>query len=250
MSGEGYAVPVAQDPTWLTELQAVLLTGDGLGAFLDELAQLTVRALPVHASCGVTLQPNGHVRTVAASDDLAMRVDEIQYETGQGPCLDSLATGVVNHVVDLGAEPRWPMFCTAALGHGVRSSLSTPLNVHGETVGALNLYATDLDAFDAEARSQALIFAGHAAGAVGVALRMAREAQISADLRTALASRAIIDQAMGIIMAQQRCSADEAFAVLRRASQQRNVKIHAIAASIVAGVTGQPPRTTRFSPRS
>jgi GAF domain-containing protein len=248
MSGDGQKAS-AHDPTWLVELQAVLLAVDGLGAFLDELAQLTVRALAIRASCGVTLQPDGRVRTVAASDDLAMQVDEIRYETGQGPCLDSLATGSVNHVVDLGAEARWPMFCTAALRHGVRSCLSTPLVVRGETLGALNLYATVVDAFDAGARAQAQLFAGHAAGAVAVALRLAREAQVSSDLRAALASRAMIDQAVGVIMVQQRCRAGEAFAVLRRASQQRNVKIHAIAASIIEGVSGQPPQATRFRPR-
>jgi GAF domain len=197
MSGDGQKAS-AHDPTWLVELQAVLLAVDGLGAFLDELAQLTVRALAIRASCGVTLQPDGRVRTVAASDDLAMQVDEIRYETGQGPCLDSLATGSVNHVVDLGAEARWPMFCTAALRHGVRSCLSTPLVVRGETLGALNLYATVVDAFDAGARAQAQLFAGHAAGAVAVALRLAREAQVSSDLRAALASRAMIDQAVGV----------------------------------------------------
>jgi GAF domain-containing protein len=234
----------------LAELQAVLLSTDSLDAFLRELAAVTVRVVPGAMACGVTLQPGGQPRTVAASDQLANQVDEIQYGVDDGPCLDAMRTGEVHYIRDLGGEDRWPAFSTAALGYGVRSCLSTPLRVEDVPVGALNLYAATTGAFDETAREQASAFAGYASGAVALALRLARQAQISADLQAALASRAIIDQALGVIMGQQRCTAQDAFAVLRRASQQRNVKIQAIAAAIVEGVSGQPPRSGAFTPRS
>jgi GAF domain-containing protein len=250
MSSADQTVPAAHDPRWLVELQSLLLSTDSLNAFLQELAGVTVRALPMAASCGLTLQPNGRARTVAASDQLASQVDEIQYSVDQGPCLDAMRRGRVNYLPDLGAEDRWPGFSTAALGYGVRSCLSTPLTLLDATVGALNLYATTVDAFDDAARAQAAAFAGYASGAIGLALRLARQTEVSADLQTALSTRAVIDQALGIIMSQQRCTAEEAFAVLRRASQQRNVKIQAIAAGIVEGVTGKPPRRGGFAPRT
>jgi GAF domain-containing protein len=241
--------PGGDSPDWLMELQALLLSTDSVSGFLFELANVTVRTLPVQASCGVTLKANGRTRTAAASDVLASQVDEIQYGADEGPCLEAMNTGSVRDVPDLGAETRWPRFTSAALGYGVRSILSTPLAVTGNAVGALNLYSTEPAAFDAATRAQAAQFAGYAAGAVAVALRLAREAEASADLRAALASRSIIDQAIGIIMGQRRCGAEEAFAVLRQASQQRNVKIHAIAAAIVEGVSGQPPRSSGFNDR-
>jgi GAF domain-containing protein len=249
VSFPGQTVPSGHDPQWLTELQALLLSTDGLESFLDEVAAVAVRALPAAVACGVTLQPDGQPRTVAASGLLASQVDEIQYRVDQGPCLEAMRTGVVLYVADLGGEDRWPAFSTAALGFGARCCLSTPLRVRDVPVGAFNLYATTVDAFDQAARALASTFAGYASGAVALALRLARQAQVSADLRAALASRAVIDQALGVIMGQQRCTAQDAFAVLRHASQQRNVKIQAIAAGIVEGVSGQPPRPGGFSPR-
>ena len=250
MAIDDRTVPAGHDPQWVVELQGVLLSTDGVESFLDELASLTVRALPAAVACGVTLQPNGLARTVAASNVLARQVDEIQYSLNGGPCLDAMRNGDVNYVPDLGREVQWPQFFTAALGYGVGSVLSTPLRVLDRSVGALNLYATTTDAFDSAARERALGFAGHAAGAIALALRMARQVEMSADLREALATRAVIDQAIGIVMGQQHCTPEEAFAVLRRTSQQRNVKVHAIAAGIVEGVSGRPPRPAQFIPRT
>jgi GAF domain-containing protein len=246
---QNQTVPPGPEPHWVVELQGLLLSTEGLDAFLRELAVVTVRALPAAVACGVTLQPDGRPRTVSASGELAMQVDEIQYSVNAGPCLDAMRTGDVHYVRDFGAETRWPQFTTAALGYGVRGCLSTPLQILNGSAGALNVYAATVDAFDTAARDQALAFAEYAAGAVALALRMARQAEVSEDLRTTLASRSIIDQAMGVIMGQQRCTAQEAFAVLRRASQQRNVKIAAIAAGVVEGTTGRPPQPGRFTAR-
>ncbi len=93
------------------------------------------------------------------------------------------------------------------------------------------------------------MFAANAAGAIAVAVRLADQTQMSDDLHGALASRAVIDQATGIIMAQQRCSAAAAFDILRRASQNRNIKVRDLAAEIVNTVGGKPPEPGPFQPR-
>jgi GAF domain-containing protein len=240
------SLPSPEDSAWLVELQSLLLSTTELEDFLNRLATLTVQALPIPTSCGVTLQPNGRALTVAASDSLARSIDEIQYQAGEGPCLESLHTGQVHHISDMSREERWPRFTAHAFAQGVLSSLSVPLIALDGTAGALNLYSTRLDAYDATVRQQAQVFAGYMGGALGIALKLANQAKLSENLRAALASRAVIDQALGIIMAQQRCDAQAAFEILRRASNNRNVKLSAIAAAIVAQISERPPNFEAF----
>jgi GAF domain-containing protein len=211
----------------LAELQALLLESQTLHHFLDRLAQLTAQALPRGSFCGVMLQ----------------------YDLDEGPCLDTLATGKSHYIVDTATETRWPRFCAAAHEQGVRSCLGLPLTGPTGPVGGYNLYSMWRDAFAPDTREQLEVFAGNAAGAVAVAMKLAEQTQMSDDLRDALTSRAVIDQATGIIMAQQRCGAGEAFDILRRASQKRNVKLRELAAEIVSKVSGQPPEPGAFHPR-
>ncbi|MBY3555603.1 GAF and ANTAR domain-containing protein [Modestobacter lapidis] len=201
--------------------------------FLDELVQLAAAG---HRSCGITVRLDDKARTVASSDALAARADEIQYARGEGPCLEAMRTGEVVDVPDLAADDRWDSYRSYALAQGLQSVLSTPMGVNGEHFGALNLYATSPHAFDDTARTAAARWAQQASGAVGVAVRLAERTRYGQQMSEALTSRSVIDQAIGILMAQQRCSADAAFDVLRAASQGRNVKLRTIAADIVEAV--------------
>lgn len=179
-----------------------------------------------------------------------MQVDQLQYDFGEGPCLDTLITGESHYIVDTTTEVRWAGFCRAAHEHGVHSCLSMPLNSPNGLVGCYNLYSLRSDGFAEESRGQLEVFAGNAAGAVAVALKLADQAQLSEDLHQALMSRAVIDRAIGIMMAQQRCDAEAAFDILRRASQNRNLKLRELAAEIVATVSGKPPEPGgTFQPR-
>ena len=192
------------------------------------------------------LQP-GHSREAGSR---ASQVDEIQYGHHDGPCLHSLATGEVVVVDDLAQDDRWGGYQMPALGHGIRSSLSLPLrgDGDGEMIGALNIYATAPGAFGPAEQLVARRFADEASRALALAVRMAERSEMSAHLQNALASRAVIDQALGIVMGQNRCTADEAFEVLRSISQNRNVKLRDIAADMITAVSGQPPTgTPRFS---
>jgi GAF domain-containing protein len=181
------------------------------------------------------------VTTVASSDERASQVDEIQYGYDQGPCLTSLETGEIVLIEDLAEDDRWKAYKMPALAHGVRSSLSLPLGTDGEVIGALNIYATAPHAFGQQEQLAARHFAGEVSRALALAVRMAERAEMSEHLQKALASRAVIDQALGVVMGQNRCTVDEAFEMLRTISQNRNVKIREVAAEIITAVSGQPP---------
>lgn len=224
----------------LTELVG-LLTGMGsVQEFLTELAQVAAAALAV--SCGITMRRDGAVLTVASSDARASAADEAQYDRGEGPCLQALDTGQVVSVPDLLDEQRWDGYPAHALAHGIRSSLSVPMTSAQGTSGALNLYAAAPRVFDSSTTlARATAFAAQGSAVLTVALRQADQVQLTEQLREALGSRSVIDQAIGIIMGQQRCDAPAAFAVLRSASQGRNRKLRDIATDIVTSVSEPPP---------
>jgi GAF domain-containing protein len=222
----------------VAELQQLLLATEDITGFLDQLAALTVKVLPGEVSCGITLRRDHGAFTVASSDSRASQVDEIQYGHDEGPCLRSLATGQVVAVDDLAEDDRWGGYRMPALGHGIRSSLSLPLRTDGEVLGALNIYATTPRAFGPAEQLVARRFADEASRALELTVRMAEGSEMSAQLQAALASRSVIDQAVGIIMGQNRCTVDEAFEVLGSISQNRNVKLRDIAVDMVTSVSG------------
>lgn len=223
------------------ELQELLVAGVEFEQFLHELAVLAVRTIDAEITCGVTLRRHGQPYTAACADERAGWVDEVQYSRGQGPCLHSLSTGEIVSVEDLAADDRWADYRSRALLHGVRSSLSLPLRTAEAVVGALNLYAFTPAAFGPDEREAAERFAAEASRALVLADRQARQVRLVGQLQAAMASRRVIDHAIGIIMAQNRCTADEAFAILRTASQGRNIKLRLVAGDIVTAVTGRPP---------
>ncbi|HEX2296957.1 MAG TPA: GAF and ANTAR domain-containing protein [Pseudonocardiaceae bacterium] len=240
---------LSDGPQWLPQLQTMLLSTGTLHDFLDELARLTVGQLPQGTLCGVTVRLDGRPITLASSDPLAREVDQLQYDHEQGPCLDTLAGGEPNYIPDTATEQRWAPFCRDAHAHHVRSVASLPLNDPQRTVGCYNLYSLHVDGFPESTRRQAEELAGSAAAAVAIAIKLADQVQLAGDLHQALNSRTVIDQATGIFMAQQQCSAAEAFDQLRRASQHRNIKLRDLAAEIVRAVSGEPPQSGTFTPR-
>lgn len=224
------------------DVQSLLLTTESVQTFLDELALLAAHVIDPPASCGITVRRENQPYTVASSDERAVVVDETQYEEAQGPCLQALRTGEVVEVTDQATDERWGGYAAAAAAHGVRCSLSLPLVVEGMTTGALNLYGyVAADAFNGRERQHAEVFAAQASTALTLLLRQAQQAEVSAQLEQALASRSVIDQALGVLMGQQRCSADEAFALLRARSQNSNRKLRDVAGELISGLTGQPP---------
>lgn len=233
--------------TALGELANLMMATPTVSGLLDELCFLAAGVLAPPASCGITMRQDHLPLTVASSDPLAAHMDEVQYGEDQGPCLQTLRTGQVTVVEDLAHEDRWGSYVAHALGYGARSSLSLPLVVNGHSRGAMNIYARLPRAFGAEERQHAEIFATQASAALTVVTRQAQQTQLTDQLREALAARAVIDQALGIVMAQQHCDHDAAFTILRSSSQHQNRKLRDVAAEIVEAITGRPPGTTRFN---
>jgi GAF domain-containing protein len=223
------------------ELQQVLVETGGIEEFLAEVVRLAVAAMPGEVSCGLTVRRHHQPMTVASSDRRANRVDEVQYGYRDGPCLTSLRTGDVVLIENLATDDRWPGYATAALDQGVRSSLSLPVATGERVVGALNLYSDEPAAFGPREREAGERYAGEAARALALSIRLAESVDMSENLQAALASRAVIDQALGIVMAQQRCTAQEAFVRLRQISQNRNVKLRVLAADLVERTSGEHP---------
>jgi GAF domain-containing protein len=224
------------------QLLGLLVEAPEIDALLDKTVRLAADVVTPAAACGVTIRRDGQPFTVATSNDLAAQVDEIQYGTDEGPCLDALRTGAVVVVDDLSQDERWPRYRPHAIAHGVVSSLSLPLIVEGESLGALNLYSAAPATFHGPHREHAEAFAAQSSAALTVGLRQVRQVEVRHQLAEAMVSSSVIDQAIGILMGQQRCTASAAFDLLRQASQHRNRKLRDIATDIVTNVSGEPPQ--------
>ena len=162
-----------------------------------------------------------------------MALDERQYEADRGPCLDAAAGSVLVSVPDTAIEDRWQQFAEAATEAGVGSSLSMGIPIQDAVVGALNIYGSTARAFDADAIELARTFAGYAAIALANAHLYASSASLAAQMREAMESRSVIDQAIGITMVQERCNANQAFDLLVRLSQASNRKLRDVAQVMV-----------------
>jgi GAF domain-containing protein len=231
------------------DLTALLLEADTLDAFLQALARAALDQVPAADGCGVTLERQGRPVTVSSAGPRAAQLDEAQYGQDDGPCLQAMRTGETVSVPDTLRESRWGRYPAYAAACGARSSLSLPIAPHTHTAGALNLYAPVPHAFaDADLISLRLLTA-QATGAIALGQRIADAEEFAADLKAALQSRSVIDQAIGIIMGQQRRSAADAFRVLRTASQHRNLKLRDVCAELVTSITGKPLASDRIRPR-
>lgn len=226
----------------LIGLHDAVLRNETVEGFLGELASLAARVVPGGGSCGMTLSQQGRKpATVACSDPLATQVDQVQYRDGDGPCLTAMREGQVVRVDSMADDSRWPAFGQRAASMGVRSSLSLPLLADGTPTGALNVYAPQEAAFGPQQVRRAERLAAMGSGALTVVLRLASLMARNQQLRASLESRAVIDQAMGVIMAVRRCTPEQALAILRSASQNQNVKLRDLAADIVAQASGELP---------
>lgn len=217
----------------LGELAALLLAADTVDDLTEQVAQLATRFIPAAVTCGITVSAAGRVLTVASADGLGRLLDEQQYDIDEGPCLEAIRTKQVVTAPDLATEDRWQPYPTRALAHGIAFVHSTPMLVLDECIGALNMYADTRNAFAAaDVEATRALAALASAGAAG-ALRYADEATLTDHLRTALRSREVIDQAIGIVVAREHCPPQQAFAILRTISQTRNVRLNEVAAELV-----------------
>jgi GAF domain-containing protein len=215
------------------DLAHVVLVDRDLADVLGEITNIGRRAIPGSEAASVTLIEGGKARTAAVHGQMAKESEQLQYRLGHGPCLDAGRAGVVIVVSDMRTEQRWPHYAAQVAEAGVLSSLSVPLPFLGATIGALNHYATRPAAFSQDDVARGEEVAGFIAVAVANAQHSARSAEDAENMRRAMASRATIEQAKGILMERDKITADAAFAVLAQASQRDNVKLRDVADRLV-----------------
>jgi GAF domain-containing protein len=209
--------------------------GDGtLGHTLLRVSELTVEAVPAADFVGLTLVVEDRQRTAVFTDNTATTVDQAQYDSGEGPCIDAVEHGRAACIESTGDYGRWPAFRAVAAANGIGSTMSLPLVVDGRVLGAMNLYARTPRAFSPLDQQIGELFASQAAIVVANAQAYWDARGLSERLGEAMKSRAVIEQAKGILMAAQRCDEDEAFDRLVRASQRENTKLRDVAKRIVA----------------
>jgi GAF domain-containing protein len=228
----------------LRDLSRVVLAHRTLHDVLTELTSIAVRGIPGSEATSITLIRDEKGYTAAYSGEMALVADELQYEEGSGPCLDAGRGGVVLRIDDMRTEQRWPHYVAHLLqATPVLSSLSIPLPYQGSSIGALNNYSTKPGAF---ASVESLRAASDIAEVVAVAVANAdAHAQMfdeARNMRIAMESRSTIEQAKGVLMAQRHVDADQAFEILREASQRYNRKLRDIAVGIVESTQENRPR--------
>ncbi|MBF6236403.1 GAF and ANTAR domain-containing protein [Nocardia otitidiscaviarum] len=230
----------------LAALTAVMVSTRDVAVTLRDFADTASTMLPGHPLTGVTLHREPGPLTVGSGGSLAMPIDEVANGDGEGPCREAIENGRPVSVPDTAAERRWGRYPARMLAHGVRSVHFEPLLTDGAAIGALHLYSPRAHGFDETVRAAIELTATQIAVLLDAALATARQAELTAQLREALGSRAVIDQALGMIMMQRRCGPEEAFGVLRTASHQRNVKLVRLAADMVRTITGNEPIPPHF----
>lgn len=200
---------------------------------LRAICLAAVDSIPNAEYASITLvEGTSSITSPVLIGDLAADSDRLQAELQEGPCVTSALQADTIVIDDMRAEHRWPRFSAAAAELGIRSMLCFCLYVEGDNFGALNLHSTAENAFDVESQSIGSLFAAHAA----IAFSSVREKE---QIRSALTNRDIIGQAKGMLMERYSLSADDAFQLLARLSQDSNTKLADVAAQVVEAGPGQ-----------
>jgi GAF domain-containing protein len=197
------------------------------------IAEFAVRAVPGAEGAGLTMLEDDRPQTVVASAEFVHAVDDVQYGLGEGPCLVAVETRRTQTSGSLGGDGRWPRFGPRVGRMGVHSAVSLPLLLPDRVVGALNVYAHGKDAFGSEAVRIGEMFARPAAVSVHNAQILAQSQRLAEQLGAALVSRAVIDQALGVIMSRTGATPEEAFERLRAMSQSQHVKVAEVARALL-----------------
>jgi hypothetical protein len=237
------------DPDGLQEaLLLDLVTGSGsMAESLDTLARLAGETLSQDTDgtveCAVVLHDGRHHTTVAGTVGPARDLAALDMELGEGPLTDTLAAGLPLAANHLAADFRWPQYRRHPRSAGYKSILAVRLQLDGSWQCALVFFAPRTAAFPQAVTAAALSFADLASRSLSLVLELQEARTAASDLRSALESRTSIDIACGVIMAENRCSYREAFAIISKASSHRNIKLRKVAEDILDQLPDGAPRT-------
>jgi GAF domain-containing protein len=225
----------------LEQLGSLALRDHSMDTLLQRVVDLVKDVMPGPVESSISLLVADKPSTAVFTGQLALDCDESQYGRGHGPCLHAATTGEITEVPDTRSDSRWREYMDHAVAQGALSSLSIPLPISEGMAGALNMYGREPHTFDDAARSAAQKFVPYAGVALANMQTYENARKLADGLQTALESRAVIDQAKGILMERYKLTADAAFQVLARTSQHNNRKLRAVADDLVR--TGALPGT-------
>jgi GAF domain-containing protein len=215
-------------------MSGLLLSQETVSTVLRLVTSLAVESIPGTIGSGVTLlDDEGRKATAAASDLLVERVDALQYELNEGPCLSAWAERAVFRVEDTALETRWPRWSSAAASLGMRAALSAPLVAGGTSLGAIKVYATEPSAYTEGDEHLLRMFAAQAAILLANVQSYRNAQRLSDDLKDALHSRDLISMAKGILMEREAIDEETAFAMLVSATQREHKKLHEVGRALV-----------------
>jgi hypothetical protein len=218
--------------------------------FLDGMARHAATSLSRTAgapiACAVTLRRRKRITTVAGSSDEAVTLDHIEQDLGEGPCMEALRTFETVLLADVRHDMRWPRYSAALASTGYRSVLGVPVDAGDSASASLNFFAPVAGVFTEEAIGEAVVFTNTAGQALRLALRIVAAELLANDLKAAMESRTVIDLACGMIMTQNRCSQEQAYQFILRASNSRNLKVRVVAEEVVRRLAGAKQTATHF----
>lgn len=223
-----------QAPEALIALAGILVSEQNVEGTLRQILDLACGAMSGGDEGGITLLEADGPSTAIATSDAALRVDRSQYDAATGgPCLEAYRRQQVLRIDSTASDMRWPEFAATAAAHGLGSTLSVPLVVGGDGLGAMNIYCRRENGFTAEDQRLAASLGSCASVTLGNARICWRASRLAEQLREALASRGVIDQATGILVAQRHCSAEQAHHLLAATAQRNRLSLDEVAADLV-----------------
>ena len=225
----------------MTRLAGLLFSEETLQSALHLTVRLVNETFPKSVGAGVTLIHRNERYTAAYSDELVAKADELQYSLDEGPCLSAHKDNQTFRIDDMDSETRWARWTPTASTLGLKSVVSAPLRAHGAPTGAIKVYSDHASSFNDLDEDRLLLFADQAAVVLANVEGYADAHVMSDQLKDALLSRDVIGTAKGILMEREGIDDEAAFAMLRQASQTRNIKLREIALAVV--------ETTRRSAR-
>ncbi|MGW1208032.1 GAF and ANTAR domain-containing protein [Streptomyces sp. NPDC002499] len=221
MDWAGFALKMAS-------MSRELLAQESVDGTLERITASATELVEGCDAAGVLVLRDKRVETLAPTDQVAVVSDRLQDELGEGPCFDAALPSNAERVLrirDLTSEERWPAYTPQARKLGVGSMMGFLLFTEDENLGALNLYSRTPGAFTQDSETAGWLLASHAAVAYS-------NARTQAQMEQAVATRHLIGEAMGILMGRHHITDDQAFDLLRRSSQENNIKLREVARRI------------------
>jgi GAF domain-containing protein len=229
------------------ELQDLIISSESVAEFLGHLSSLAAATLSRESGStvevGVTLKRRRRTDTVAGSSPHAVKLDRIEQQLGDGPCIEALRVKSTILLGDVRSDPRWPAYQAELEKIGCYSTLGVPLEIGEDSSAALNFFTGHTNVFTDAVVREAEDFADIAGRALRLAVRLGSAQNLADDLKAAMQSRTSIDLACGVIMGQNRCSQEEGMAILAKVSSHRNQKLRVVAEEMLANISGAPVST-------